>query len=105
MAKATFCPLVKGNCKEHRCLWFIQLRGTDKNTGKEIDDYGCAVAWLPLLLVENANETRHAAASVDSLRNATVKGEDATRRTILTGLFGEQLPLPLQIEDRGNGGT
>ena len=36
-------------------MWWIQLRGTNKNTGKEIDEYGCAVAWLPMLLIENAN--------------------------------------------------
>lgn len=114
MKSGNVCPLMKGKCIEHRCVWYIQIRGTNKNTGKEIDEYGCAVAWLPALLVENANESRHTVAAVESLRNVTVKSEDATRRVLLTGMglfepvrrHSEEEPeLPLQIEGHGNGGS
>lgn len=70
---ATFCPLVQGACKQFDCLWWIHLRGTNPNTGKEVDEHDCAVRWLPTLLVENAKETRQGAAAVESFRNAVVR--------------------------------
>jgi hypothetical protein len=83
----TVCPLMKGKCIEHRCVWYIALRGTNKNTGKEIDEYGCAMAWLPMLMIENANEQRQTAAAVESLRNESIKSEDATRKVLMAGFF------------------
>lgn len=94
----TTCPLMKGKCIEARCMWWIQLRGTNKNTGKEIDEHGCAVAWLPMLMVENANEQRQTAAAVESLRNENIRSEDATRKVLLAGLFGSQ-PQQMSLFD------
>lgn len=82
----TFCPLLQKNCIENKCAWFCKLAGTNKNTGEAIEDWGCAVAWLPMLLIENANETRQAAAATESLRNAAITSEDATRMAMLQGI-------------------
>ncbi len=86
MKKATFCPLIQKNCVEHKCVWFTQLRGSNPNTGDPVDEFGCAVAWLPILLIENANVNRQTGAAVESLRNESIKGEDATRTAIMSGL-------------------
>ncbi len=69
LENGTFCPLVQGPCKKLECLWFTQVRGVNPNTGKEIDEYGCAVAWLPTLLVDNTQQAREAGAAVESFRN------------------------------------
>jgi len=69
----TFCPLIKKDCVQFKCAWFTLLRGTDPNTGKEIDEWLCAVASLPMLSINTANEARQTAASVDSFRNEMVK--------------------------------
>lgn len=69
----TFCPLVKGKCKQLECTWFIQLRGVNPNTGKEVDEWDCSIKWLPMLLVENAKEVRHGAAATESFRNEMVR--------------------------------
>jgi hypothetical protein len=82
----TMCPLLQKKCVEHKCAWYVKLMGTNKNTGAEIEDWGCSVAWLPVLLIENANEARQTAASVDSLRNAAVRSEDATRLALINGM-------------------
>jgi hypothetical protein len=63
---------VQGDCKQLECVWFTQVRGQDPNTGKEVDEYGCAVAWLPMLLIENAQQSRQTGAAVESMRNETV---------------------------------
>lgn len=82
----TFCPLIEKNCIEGKCAWWMKLAGTNKNTGEAIEDWGCAVVWMPMLLVENANETRQAAAAVESMRNAAIAGEDATRLAMMQGM-------------------
>lgn len=67
------CPLIKKGCIEHRCKFFIHLIGNNPNTGQPVDKYDCAVAWLPILLVEGAQQTRQAGAAIESFRNEVVK--------------------------------
>lgn len=69
LEQATFCPLVKGPCKKLECLWFIKLQGQNPNTGAAVDEYNCAVAWLPMLLIENAQMSKQTGAAVESFRN------------------------------------
>lgn len=80
-----FCPLVKKDCIGLECSWFIQVRGTDPNTGKEVDEWGCSIAWLPHLLIENAKETRQGAAATESFRNEMVRANKETVK-VLTDL-------------------
>ena len=67
------CPLYRESCHQLDCAWFIQVRGTHPNTGTEVDEWACAIAWLPILLIENAKETRQTGAAVESFRNESVK--------------------------------
>jgi len=59
-----------------RCAWFTCLRGTNPNTGQEIDEWICAIAALPLLQIEVAKETRQGAAATESFRNEMVKANN-----------------------------
>ena len=68
----SYCPLIKKDCIGIKCSWFTQMRGTNPNTGKEIDEWGCAMTWLPVLLVENAQQSRQAGAAIESFRNEVV---------------------------------
>lgn len=68
------CPLNKFKpCKKFDCTWYIQVRGSDPNSGKEIDEYGCAMAWMPILLLEGAAQQRSTGAAIESFRNEVVK--------------------------------
>ena len=68
------CPLDSFNpCRQMGCGWFIQIAGTNPNTGEEVGEWGCAMAWLPLLLVENASQSRQTGAAVESFRNAVLQ--------------------------------
>ena len=68
------CPLDKFKpCRQFDCGWFIQVRGTHPQTGEEEDMWSCAMSLLPLLLIENAKETRQGAAATESFRNEMVK--------------------------------
>tara|TARA_S200002703_G_scaffold40851_1_gene35522 strand:+ start:2275 stop:2604 length:330 start_codon:yes stop_codon:yes gene_type:complete len=68
------CPLNNFEpCKQLECAWFIQLRGNNPNTGEEVDEWGCAIAWQPILAIEGAQQMRQTGAAVESLRNESVK--------------------------------
>ena len=78
------CPLNNFEpCKELECAWFTQIRGVNPNTGKEVDDWGCAVTWLPILLIENSQQQRGTGAAVESFRNEMVKSNEVTQKVLL----------------------
>jgi len=78
------CPLNNFEpCKQFDCAWFTQIRGQDPNTGKDIDDYGCAVAWLPILTIENSQQQRSTGAAVESFRNEMVKANETSQKVLL----------------------
>jgi hypothetical protein len=59
------CPLNSFEpCKQLDCAWFTQIRGTNPNTGEDVDEWACAIAWMPLLLIENSQQKRHTGAAV-----------------------------------------
>jgi hypothetical protein len=68
-----FCPLIKKDCIGLKCAWFTQLRGMNPNTGEELDEWGCAVTWMPVLAVEIAQKSNQTGAAVESFRNEVVK--------------------------------
>ena len=77
------CPLNGFEpCKQLDCAWFVQMRGTDPNSGKEVDEYACGVAWLPMLLVENAMQSRQAGAAIESFRNEMVKANETSIKVL-----------------------
>jgi hypothetical protein len=68
------CPLHKKSMDLvcHKCALWTQVRGTNPQSGEEIDDWNCSLAWLPVMLIENAQQSRHTSAAVESFRNAMV---------------------------------
>ena len=69
----TFCPLIKKKCIGAKCAWHTTIRGTNPNTGAEVDGPGCVVSFLPMLLIENSQQQRATGAATESFRNEMVK--------------------------------
>jgi len=88
----TFCPIIKDECVGLKCSWFTQVRGTNPNTGADVDEWGCAVAWLPVLLIENSQQQRQTGAAVESFRNEMVKANDSNLRLIAIGSQLKNMP-------------
>ena len=89
------CPLNGFSpCKQLECAWFLQIQGTNPNTGQEINDWGCAMSWVPILLIENSQQQRQTGAAVESFRNEMVKANEASQQILLhaatNNLFLEQ---------------
>lgn len=77
------CPLHNFEpCKQLDCAWFTQVRGTNPNTGAEVDEWACAIAWLPVLMIENSQQQRQTGAAVESFRNEMVKNNEASYKLI-----------------------
>lgn len=70
-----FCPLIQAPCKQLGCSWFQHVHGMHPQTGEQIDEWRCAMAWLPMLLVENSRQTSQAGAAIESFRNEVAKGQ------------------------------
>ena len=90
------CEEIKDN-QMHRCIWFIKLAGTNPNTGETVDEHGCAMAWLPVLLVENSRQQLGTSAAIESFRNEMVDANQASRQVFLSGLSA--LPMAALSKD------
>ena len=75
------CKEIKDN-KIYQCAWFIQLQGRHPQTGDSIDEFGCAMTWLPTLLIENARVSKGTSAAVESFRNEMVKTNESSLRLL-----------------------
>ena len=77
------CPLDNFNpCRQTDCAWFTQVRGTDPNTGKEVDEWACAVAWMPILLIENSQQQRQTGSAVESFRNEMIRANESSQQML-----------------------
>ena len=82
------CPLCS-KCEEsrdgkiYRCAWLTTLAGRNPQTGVDMDESACAIAWLPIMQVEVAQTGRGTNEAVTSLREETIKRQDAALINIL----------------------
>jgi len=74
---------LKKDCIGLQCAWFTQMRGHNPNTGKEVDEWSCAMTWLPILLIENSQQQRSTGAAVESFRNEMVKANESSQQALL----------------------
>ena len=88
------CPLNNFEpCKQMECAWFMQVRGHNPNTGAEVDEWACSMAWLPMLLIENSQQQRQTGAAVESFRNEMVRANETSQQVLLasTGIAPTKL--------------
>lgn len=77
------CPLLKKSCIEQQCAWYIHVRGTNPNTGDEVDSYDCSMVIQPLLLIENSAQQRSTGAAVESFRNEMIRANETSTQLLL----------------------
>ena len=92
------CPL-GSKCEEardnviHRCAWYAQMRGMDPTTGQEKDERACAMAWMPLLLVENSQQQIRTTKAVESFRNETAAASQSTAQLLAVAASLSRPPI------------
>ena len=85
------CPLLRVPCIRAGCIWWKHLVGRHPQTGKDVDEYDCAINWLPILLVENAGKINQVGAAIESSRNEVVKIAQQVTRAALAQATAEML--------------
>jgi|TARA_B110000495_G_C22763214_1_gene446820 hypothetical protein len=83
-AKCEEAKTVNGKQVLVRCPWYTKVMGRNVNTNEDTDEWGCAIAWLPTLMVNASNESRKGVAAIESFRNATLKESELTRQVLAT---------------------
>jgi hypothetical protein len=99
LKNGSYCPLIKKDCIGLQCAWFTRVQGYDINTGNQVDEYQCAIAWMPMLLIENSGQQRQTGAAVESFRNEMVKSNETSQKVLLATLgFQDSKSQPEAIE-------
>lgn len=74
------CEEIKGG-EARRCAWYTKLAGQGPD-GKPVDEWRCALTWMPILLVENSMTNRGQTAALESLRNETTQRQEDFNKLI-----------------------
>jgi hypothetical protein len=74
--KGPICPLHKKDVSLvcHKCPWWTRLIGKNPQSEEMIDDWRCAIAMIPMLLVENSQQQRGTTAAMETFRNGMITG-------------------------------
>ena len=94
MAKDTkiLCPLMGSECIEDgaikdgelvKCRFWVHVQGMNPQTGETVSNGDCAIAWTPMLLIENSQQQRQTGAAVESFRNEMVKANESTTKALI----------------------
>jgi len=93
-----YCPLIKKDCIGLKCSWYTHVRGMNPNTGEEVDEWSCAITWLPMMLIENSQQQRSTGAAVESFRNEMVNAN----QTNINVLSAAAQMLQATIDEKNN---
>jgi hypothetical protein len=89
----TICPILNQECIEDgaivngelvACKFWMDVLGSNPQTGADIKEGNCTINWIPMLLIENSKVSRETGAAVESFRNETVKANEVTQKILLT---------------------
>jgi len=90
------CPIWKKKMSDvcHACPLWVQVRGKHPQSGEDIDRWDCAMAWMPMLLIENSQMQRFTAASVDKVASVLDEAAQfvAERRDLI-----DTTPMPPEL--------
>lgn len=78
------CPLNSFEpCKQLECAWFIKVSGKHPQSEEVVEEWGCAMAWMPVMMIENSQQQRQTGAAVESFRNEMVKANEVSQQVLL----------------------
>jgi hypothetical protein len=92
--KEPICPLLRKPCIGDGCMFWVHMLGKNPQTGHDVDEWDCSQRWVPMLLVENARQSRGTQAAVESMRNEVINRQDT-----LNSLITQASRQPRQIRD------
>lgn len=108
------CPL-GAKCEEardgavHRCGWYTKVVGKDPQSESSFDEWRCAMAWLPVLLVNvaatNQGQTQAICSFRDEMIDRQIPADSiAMLLSALTASIIERRALSERVLKDGQGG-
>jgi hypothetical protein len=106
----TLCPILKQECIEDgaiingelvACKFWMEVLGTNPQTGSDVKEGNCSINIIPMLLIENSKVSRETGAAVESFRNETVKANEITQKILLT-TAGKPANNLIEVKDEIN---
>ncbi len=96
------CPMMGGEpCVEDgdirngelvRCRFWVTVVGLHPQTGETMNNGDCAMAWMPLLLIENSKVNRETGAAGERMRNEGVTtGQQITNALMQVAIKKQEL--------------
>ena len=89
----TICPMMGGKpCVEDgsivdgelvSCRFWVTVHGMNPQTGETMNQQDCAMAWVPILMIENSKVNRETGAAVESFRNEMVKNNELNTQVLI----------------------
>ena len=77
----------------HKCHHYVSLRGMNRNTGEEVDEWMCADVAAVILAAEVSQMTREVGGAVESLRNEVVVQQHTTNVMLGSAVQAKLLEL------------
>ena len=86
------CPLMGKECIEDgsidnnelvKCRFWINVQGENPQTGEIVNHHDCAMAWMPVLMIENSKVNRESGAAIESFRNEMVRANETNTQVLL----------------------
>jgi hypothetical protein len=107
------CPLMGGEpCVEDgsirngelvSCRFWVYVHGKNPQTGEDVRNGDCAMAWTPMLLIENSKVNRETGAAVESFRNEMVKSNEASQQVLVqTVNLRNNVNNLIEVKDENN---
>ncbi len=106
----TLCPILKQECIEDgsilngelvACKFWMEVLGTNPQTGADVKEGNCSINIIPMLLIENSKVNRETGAAVESFRNETVRANEITQKILLT-TAGKPANNLIEVKDEIN---
>ena len=69
-----------------KCRFWINVMGQNPQTGETTNNWDCAFAWTPVLMIENSKVNRETGAAIESFRNETVKCSEQTNEILVSAI-------------------
>lgn len=78
------CPLNSFEpCRQLECAWFMKVNGKHPQSEEIVEEWGCAIAWFPVLMIENSQQQRQTGAAVESFRNEMVRANEVGQQLLI----------------------
>jgi hypothetical protein len=87
------CPMMGGEpCVEDgsirngelvACRFWVTVQGMNPQSGETMNHKDCAMAWMPVLMIENSKVNRETGSAVESFRNEMVRNNELNTQVLI----------------------